>query len=140
VESYRRRLTGSALQQLRKLMGNSQAETATVLHVSREQISDYESGRRELRAGDLELLAEWWEIPLPTLMQRLGYAVTRDWPEFEDWYKARSGTIPTAADGLTTASEGGNAASEGGKRPLPRAKWLLGTAVLAGPTLQPAHP
>jgi transcriptional regulator with XRE-family HTH domain len=104
-------------------MGNSQADMAGVLHVSREQISDYEGGKRELRAGDLERLAEWWEIPLPTLMQRLGYSIPRDWPEFEDWFRARSGTIPAAASGTATDPDGGNAASEGAKRQLPRAKW-----------------
>jgi transcriptional regulator with XRE-family HTH domain len=41
---------GGVLQQTRKLMGNSQAEMARELGVSREQVSDYEAGKRELRA------------------------------------------------------------------------------------------
>lgn len=89
VDSIRQRLIGGALQQTRKLMGNSQAEMARELGVSREQVSDYEAGKREPRAGDLERLAEWWEIPLPTLMVRLGYSVPREWPDFEDWYRER---------------------------------------------------
>lgn len=89
MDPIRQRMIGGALQQTRKLMGHSQAEMARELGVSREQVSDYEAGKRELRAGDLERLAEWWEIPLPTFMVRLGYRVPRDWPDFEDWYRAR---------------------------------------------------
>lgn len=89
MDPIRQRMIGGALQQTRKLMGNSQADMAHELGVSREQVSDYEAGKRELRAGDLERLAEWWEIPLPTFMTRLGYRLPREWPDFEDWYRAR---------------------------------------------------
>lgn len=134
MDPFRQRLIGSALQQTRKLMGNSQADMAGVLHVSREQISDYEGGKRELRAGDLERLAEWWEIPLPTLMHRLGYAFPREWPEFEEWYRARSGTISASASGNTATQSGGTAASGGGSGHLPPAYHPLATLAAAAPT------
>jgi transcriptional regulator with XRE-family HTH domain len=118
VDSIRQRLIGGALQQTRKLMGNSQAEMGGVLHVSREQVSDYESGKRELRAGDLERLAEWWEIPLPTLMVRLGYKLPTEWPTFEDWLRQRENIRQNmqGASGETTTTDAVLAAEAARKR------------------------
>jgi len=140
MDAIKQRLIGGALQQTRKLLGNSQAEMARELGVSREQVSDYEAGKRQPRAGDLERLAEWWEIPLPTLMSRLGYRVPREWPEFEDWYRARSGTIPASAGGIATALDGGNAASEGAKEHLTRAYHRFGPVLVPTVRVYPAAP
>lgn len=119
MDAAQRRLVGAALQQTRKLLGTGQDEIARVLDMSRGNVSWIETGRSELTLDQMQRLAAFWEMPLVTLAERLGFQMDRTAPKFDDWYRATSerssatGTRPWG-DTLRQRRQSGPSDSQGG--------------------------
>jgi transcriptional regulator with XRE-family HTH domain len=115
-----KRWQGAALRKLRMLAGKSIADVAAACQVSQGSVSQWELGMTTPSRHHQETMAILYDMPIDLLLYEIGYELSNP-PSLRQWYKARSGTIPASASGITTATDGGNAASEGAKRPLPRA-------------------
>jgi transcriptional regulator with XRE-family HTH domain len=118
-----RRWVGLRLRHIRELADVSREQMAKSLGVTPGAVGHWESGRSLPNGRQLAIWARETGIPIDLLYRETGL-LDDDEPVpagLHGWYKARSGTIPAAASGITTTDDGGNVASEGVKRPLPRA-------------------
>lgn len=107
---------GKVLRELREAAGLDQLPMADLLGVSRPTISQWESGKSELRLTDVHSIALVLEIPFGLLLERLGYPM--DQPvSFSDWLatryerKLRGDVLPQNRDALPSKSvkrPGGN--------------------------------
>jgi len=62
IPRLQRKLVGALLRQARQCAGKSQKEVAEAIHVAPRQLSEYESGEREVPADDLRALAAYLSI------------------------------------------------------------------------------
>lgn len=98
---------GEALRRLRQLAGLQQQEVAALLGITPGALSQWESGRTELRVTDVQKLAQAFEMPLATLLSELGFSVGEPLT-VGTWYDRRNARYNRAHDTHeNTAPEGG---------------------------------
>jgi transcriptional regulator with XRE-family HTH domain len=107
------------LRAVREAGGVSRDQMAEECGVSPGTISHWESGRSIPARAHLKVWGELCEVPLADLYRIIG--LSGEPLSLPHFWRARSGTIPASAGGITTAATDGNGGSEGAKRQLPRA-------------------
>lgn len=132
-----RELAGAALAEARRAKRLSQGDVARRLNVSQGTVSLWELGQQEPRMSEFVQLAALLEIQLPTLMERMGIPIEREWPSYRDWYREvrQPGTSDNHSRARTTKRGSARhiGSSDAPQVPLPE-KWRYAGGPMARST------